>query len=536
MERDALKVHKYNITGDDTILDEQNHVTPEVRRIIEELRPDVEKGKKYLLKKLNSLSRKYPRTPIFKNFLSAVYQENGNSSQAYAVNKWIVKEHPDYLFGKINLAVELLAKEQPEEIPSILGETMEISELYPERKKFHLEEVIGFHTVSVQYFLAIDEIEQAEMRVKLLEDLDPNHPKTQYAREILQDWYITKAAERWERESKKRKKVVLKDARSQLQTTESPRFHFQDEINWLYENDLGIDREKIQQLLSLDSSLLIKDLEKVLYDSIARFEFFVGQVHVEGYNNNKLDFPIHALLLLSHFKKKDSLSAILQLLKQDRNFIDFWFGDFISDIMEVAIYNCGRDKIPQLFKFLKLPNIDSGGKGIAGEALVKIIYKTEGRKTDFVNEYRKVLNLYIENAENENFADTDAVGFIISDIIDLGYEELLPEIKQLFDLDLVDSSMCGSLSEVETDIMGDPAEKNMEFNEKDIFEQYTTLHSFEKEISELEFNEDLAKEIYNESCLISFDNDPVVKSKKTGRNEPCPCGSGKKYKKCCMNK
>jgi preprotein translocase subunit SecA len=28
----------------------------------------------------------------------------------------------------------------------------------------------------------------------------------------------------------------------------------------------------------------------------------------------------------------------------------------------------------------------------------------------------------------------------------------------------------------------------------------------------------------------------VVKGKKIGRNEPCPCGSGKKYKKCCMNK
>ncbi|MHB1694447.1 MAG: SEC-C metal-binding domain-containing protein, partial [bacterium] len=25
---------------------------------------------------------------------------------------------------------------------------------------------------------------------------------------------------------------------------------------------------------------------------------------------------------------------------------------------------------------------------------------------------------------------------------------------------------------------------------------------------------------------------PIVKSKKIGRNEPCPCGSGKKYKNC----
>ena len=25
----------------------------------------------------------------------------------------------------------------------------------------------------------------------------------------------------------------------------------------------------------------------------------------------------------------------------------------------------------------------------------------------------------------------------------------------------------------------------------------------------------------------------IVKGEKIGRNDPCPCGSGKKYKKCC---
>ena len=29
---------------------------------------------------------------------------------------------------------------------------------------------------------------------------------------------------------------------------------------------------------------------------------------------------------------------------------------------------------------------------------------------------------------------------------------------------------------------------------------------------------------------------PPIRKKKIGRNEPCPCGSGKKYKLCCMNK
>lgn len=29
---------------------------------------------------------------------------------------------------------------------------------------------------------------------------------------------------------------------------------------------------------------------------------------------------------------------------------------------------------------------------------------------------------------------------------------------------------------------------------------------------------------------------PIIKPEKIGRNDPCPCGSEKKYKKCCMKK
>ena len=29
---------------------------------------------------------------------------------------------------------------------------------------------------------------------------------------------------------------------------------------------------------------------------------------------------------------------------------------------------------------------------------------------------------------------------------------------------------------------------------------------------------------------------PTMTAAKTGRNDPCSCGSGKKYKKCCLNR
>ncbi|MBT7153787.1 MAG: SEC-C domain-containing protein, partial [Deltaproteobacteria bacterium] len=32
------------------------------------------------------------------------------------------------------------------------------------------------------------------------------------------------------------------------------------------------------------------------------------------------------------------------------------------------------------------------------------------------------------------------------------------------------------------------------------------------------------------------ESEPVRTEPKIGRNQPCPCGSGKKYKKCCGKK
>lgn len=43
------------------------------------------------------------------------------------------------------------------------------------------------------------------------------------------------------------------------------------------------------------------------------------------------------------------------------------------------------------------------------------------------------------------------------------------------------------------------------------------------------FSEEKRKELYKEQK----ESGTIRKEKKVGRNDPCPCGSGKKYKKCC---
>ena len=50
--------------------------------------------------------------------------------------------------------------------------------------------------------------------------------------------------------------------------------------------------------------------------------------------------------------------------------------------------------------------------------------------------------------------------------------------------------------------------------------------------NQVEFNKEILKLAMEDEVL---NQQPAKKEQKIGRNEPCPCGSGKKYKKCCLN-
>ncbi len=60
-----------------------------------------------------------------------------------------------------------------------------------------------------------------------------------------------------------------------------------------------------------------------------------------------------------------------------------------------------------------------------------------------------------------------------------------------------------------------------------IEKKYNELYDMLEEIREIE-NSKTARR-----SGINYSHQPIVKGPKIGRNDPCPCGSGKKFKKCC---
>ncbi len=49
-------------------------------------------------------------------------------------------------------------------------------------------------------------------------------------------------------------------------------------------------------------------------------------------------------------------------------------------------------------------------------------------------------------------------------------------------------------------------------------------------------SKDEQKQFFRNSPILPPPKTPIVKEQEPGRNDPCKCGSGKKYKKCCLEK
>ena len=105
---------------------------------------------------------------------------------------------------------------------------------------------------------------------------------------------------------------------------------------------------------------------------------------------------------------------------------------------------------------------------------------------------------------------------LLSCCTDLYPEEVYPQIKQAFEEDLIDESFI-DLVFVDEQLALVRAEVLSRLQD----DRYKLI-------------EDTIEELEWWACFQPpVQPQPSVRKKKVGRNEPCPCGSGKKYKKCC---
>jgi hypothetical protein len=518
------KVSGYNITTDPGFQNERFGNTHELRDRFNELYIESQNKKnKKIINTLTSLILKYPKSPQLKNFLSVAYSVQGNYKKATEVNKWILTEHPDYLFARLNLANEYIDAGQPEKVPEVLGEAMEIKDLYPGRDLFHLAEVTGFYKLAIRYYAAIKNQELAENRLEVLKKIAPGHPDTESAETFLFPLRMEKGMERWKEEDAARIKVDCAKPVPASKSTTAPVFNH-PEINNLYKYGIAIPHEKLREILALNRETVIDDLEKILQDAAERYQHFIKADLGEGSGT----FPLHAICLLAELKSENSLPVILSFLENNEEVLEFWLGDHITSTIWLPLYLLSQNQLDLLKQFLLKPGIYTYSKTTVSKALEQTAMHHPQKGNETAAIYNEVLSYYLNAELKDNIIDSDFLALAIGDIIDCGFTELLPLIKELFDKEYVNVGINGTYDEVEKYLKDLPRREHKNKIEN-IFELYDTILN-----TWSGYSEDGGYSGYDD-----YEKDEIPEptvSNKIGRNDPCPCGSGKKYKRCCMNK
>jgi hypothetical protein len=132
-----------------------------------------------------------------------------------------------------------------------------------------------------------------------------------------------------------------------------------------------------------------------------------------------------------------------------------------------------------------------------------------------------------------------AWGSLVCVVADLPAPELLEEVRQAYADGLVDT-MVADLEGIERDVN---APKPWRWDRRHLImdaiaemEWWSSFHpedSRPKKIPKLEAPALPSSPADPDSDSEYVAPQPFVRETKIGRNDPCPCGSGKKYKKCC---
>lgn len=527
---DNYTINGYNITTDPEMNRERYGITPQLQKHIDKLYFECKERKnKKVIGKIKQLIGQYPGVPQLKNFLTIAYLTQGRIDLVEETNKQILEEHPDYIFAQLNMANLYIDKKEFEKVPEILGTELELKALCPERDVFHLAEFTNFFKVVIRYYAAIKDLESAENRLKLMKEVAPEHPDTETAETFLFPLRLENMSEKITKEREAAINPVVMLQAQETNFDKAPVFKH-PEILYLYQYGIGIPHKKMTELLHLPVASLTTDLVEVLTDALRRYGYFKNQ----GWEEESHTFAIHAFMLLGEIKAENALPPVLDFLSYDSDFLDFWLGDHLTENIWMCIYKMSEHNPHKLNEFLKKPGIETYCKSLVEEALCQIVHCHPERRGEIIAILSDVLDCFIKTTPNENLLDTDFLSLLIWGITDARLHELIPLVKQAFELGYVNESICGTWKDIEKDLssMSPPFNKRKILSIFDLYDKIlNTWYGYNNDKKEdFDKSDDIDADYADEA-----DNEPYIRTeKKTGRNDPCPCGSGKKYKKCCL--
>jgi len=230
--------------------------------------------------------------------------------------------------------------------------------------------------------------------------------------------------------------------------------------------------------------------------------------------------PVHAWRALGQLRVSGAVEPLLALFRR----VDDEQDDWVSTDLPGALAQIGGAAVGPVAKYLADTAHGDWARVAAAETLSRIGKAHPEWRAECVARLQDQLEKFGEQPEMVNT-------FLILALHDLRAVETMPLIERAFASGRVDESVVGDVEDVQIHF-GLKAEREHPRKPNALTEMSRRIATMEEEIKAYE-QEYAELQILRDELGSELPPQPYLAPPKTGRNDPCPCGSGKKYKKCC---
>jgi hypothetical protein len=249
------------------------------------------------------------------------------------------------------------------------------------------------------------------------------------------------------------------------------------------------------------------ELLKILENFSGNMEQFEEDYHAH----------IYAIYLLAYFQEPRAYPLIVKAVAgRTEDELELFFGDFITEDLSRALASVCDGDLSLIKELIEDENNWQYVRSAALRSLLTLFAQGELLRSELVDYLKSLFDKLERKSSNYELWSN-----LVCTCCYIHPRELYPQITQVFADDLV-APFYINMEDV-NDYLRSSQEDLIHDLKRD--RNYTFIGNTVTELG--------SWACFNRPTPKKHSQGAQTKKRKIGRNEPCPCGSGKKYKKCC---
>ena len=482
-------------------------------------------GENHAVPYLLAMVRKYPDFPPLYTYLRGAYVNKGMEKKSMEIAVEMRRRFPDYLFSRLAFAEDALFNEEPETALAELGGHFDLRKLYPDREIFHLTEIRHFYHLAAIIDCEHGNTDLAVGVLHAFEQMDAPGHLSEAVRRAITLAAIAKLNMKMAQEDEL--VSVTPPPRNPRAVKTRPAVFRHPEIKLLREIGPFLPEGIIRSVLDLPRESLVADLVLLIEDCRERTpNFLAGKA---GYRGN--DAFAHAIQFLAEIEAKGTTPVVLRFFSMHPEEVFFWMEEAYGITVNLATLL--KDGVPECLDWLRKPGIGFPCRGYIIESLGELARRDPDRRDEIARGLSTLLEFYLQCRPDEQILDAKVITEVVYELAELRARHCLPLIRNAYQRNLISLLRIGPLEDIEETLL-DPQPPRTPKPVRSMIDLHRELA--EDFVNEHEHHQTEPGGPDSEPGNIIEFPTSLRKEWTPGRNDPCLCGSGKKYKKCCMGR